>query len=74
MDCKNGYFGLSYFNLNSKYTIVVFWELNGQKYIDWMVITVLDLSHQILKRFLYSLTTNEEKTIQWKITNFQIQS
>ena len=52
--------------------IFVFWELNGKKYIHWMVITVCDLSHQILKRFLYSLTTDEGKNDTMKITNFQI--
>ena len=53
MDCKNGYFSLSYINLNCKYIISVFWELKGQKYIREIVVTVLiDLSHQIHKHFL----------------------
>ena len=35
LDCKNVYLGFSFINLNCKYTIFVFWELNGQKYIHW---------------------------------------
>ena len=36
-----------------------------------MVITVLDLLHRILKRFLYSLTTNEGKNDTMKLPIFR---